>query len=105
MSTCPFCNLDPATDSVATNPSASSRSTALLRRAWRNIQWLFPAALLVLMPKCPLCVAAYVALFTGVGITVSTARWIQVVMLVLCLTSVAYLAARCWRRRAPRYRA
>jgi len=54
----------------------------------------------VLMPKCPFCVAAYVALFTGVGITVSTARWIQILMVVFCLTSLAYLAVRYWRGRS-----
>ena len=95
MSNCPFCNLD-----SAPNPSDSKRPTGLLRRAWRSIQWLFPATLLVLMPKCPLCVMAYLALFTGIGVTVSTARWIQILMLVFCLTSLAYLAVRYWRGRS-----
>jgi hypothetical protein len=94
MSNCPLCNLDPAP-----NPGDGKRPTGLLRRAWRGIQWLFPATLLVLMPKCPLCVAAYFALFTGIGVSVSTARWIQILMLVFCLTSLAYLAVRHWRRR------
>jgi membrane protein implicated in regulation of membrane protease activity len=58
------------------------------------MQWLFPAALLVLIPKCPMCVVAYVALFTGMGISVSTARWIQIVMLAFCLASLAFLAVR-----------
>ena len=97
MSNCPFCNLDPAP-----NPSNGKRFTGLLRRAWRSIQWLFPATALVLMPKCPLCVAAYVALFTGVGISVSTARSIQMLMVVFCWTSLAYLAVRLWRRSSFR---
>src|ERR1700737_4633203 len=99
MSNCPLCNLDPAPNSPGPYPSDGKRPTGLLGRAWRGIQWLFPATLLVLMPKCPLCVAAYVALFTGVGITVSTARWIQILMLVFCLTSLAYLAVRQLTRR------
>jgi hypothetical protein len=66
----------------------------LLSRIWRGIQWLFPATLLVLMPKCPICVAAYVALCTGIGISAATARFIQILMLVLCLASLAYLAGR-----------
>jgi hypothetical protein len=112
MSNCPFCNLD--ADSSPAEPSAElapprlqvgdgGRSTRLLPRAWRGVQWIFPSALLVLMPKCPLCVAAYVAVFTGVGITVSSARWVQTLMLVICWTTLAYLAVRhWWRRSKPR---
>jgi hypothetical protein len=95
MSNCPFCNLD-----LASKPGEGNRPTGLPRRAWRKVQWLFPTTILVLMPKCPLCVAAYVALFTGVGISVSTARWIQILMLVLCLISLAYLTVRYFLRRA-----
>ena len=104
MSNCPFCNLDPAANSAAPNASDGKRSSGLLRRAWRGIQWVFPTALLVLIPKCPLCVAAYVALFTGIGISVSAARWIQGLMLVLCLGSLAYLAVRFVRRRVEAFR-
>ena len=100
MSNCPFCNLDPAPNPARLNPSDGKRPPGLLRRAWRGIQWLFPTTLLVLMPKCPMCVAAYVALFTGIGISVSTARWIQILMPVFCLTSLAYIAVRRWRRRS-----
>ena len=103
MSNCPFCNLEAAPKSVGPNAAGPNsgdgkRPNRLLRRAWESIQWLFPTTLLVLMPKCPLCVAAYVALFTGIGISVSTARWIQILMPVFCLTSLAYLAVRHWRR-------
>ncbi len=99
MSNCPFCNLDPEPEPGVPNSGDGNRPPGLLRRAWRGIQWLFPATFLVLMPKCPMCVAAYIALFTGVGVSVSTARWIQILMLVFCLSSLAYLAVRYWRRR------
>jgi len=100
MSNCPLCNLDAATNSAGPNPGDGMRPPGFLRRGWRNIQWLFPAALLALIPKCPLCVAAYVALFTGVGISVSTARWIQILMLGLCVASLAYFVVGYCRRRA-----
>jgi hypothetical protein len=89
MGNCPLCNLDPAP-----NPGDGKRPNGFLRRAGRKIQWVFPAALLALVPKCPLCVAAYFALFTGIGISVSTARWIQIIMLVFCVTSLGYLIVR-----------
>jgi hypothetical protein len=103
MSNCPFCNLDPAPSASEPNPVDASHPPGLFRRAWRKLQWLFPAALLVLMPKCPLCVAAYIALFTGIGVSVSTARWIQILLLAICLMSLAYFALR-YRREARRGR-
>ena len=94
MANCPFCNLDRAPDPAGPNKGDGKRSSYSLRRAWRGTQWLFPAALLVLMPKCPLCLAAYIALFTGIGITLSTAQWIQLVLPVCCWMALAYLAIR-----------
>jgi len=89
MSNCPLCNLQPAP-----NPNDAKQATGFFRRAWRSTQWLFPSTLLVLMPKCPFCVVAYVALFTGASISVSTARWLQVLMFVLCLASLTYIAVK-----------
>jgi hypothetical protein len=94
MSDCPLCNDD-----------GERRPSSLTHRVVRSVEWLFPATisvLVVFLPKCPMCVVAYVALFTGVSISMSTARWLQILMLVLCLSALAYLAIRCWRgtRRA-----
>jgi hypothetical protein len=94
MSNCPFCNLEEARTASVEKPASG-----ILHRAWRGIQWAFPATVLVLMPKCPLCIAAYVALFAGVGISVSTARWIQIMMWAICLGAMAFLAIRFWRGR------
>jgi hypothetical protein len=94
MSNCPLCNRD-----RAPRPTDRNRPIRLFRRAWRSIRWLFPATVLLLMPKCPMCVAAYVALFTGIGISVSTARSIQILILLSCLISLAYLSVKYWRSR------
>jgi hypothetical protein len=97
MSNCPSCNLEPP-------PKAGSGGgrAGFFRRAWGMIEWLFPAVMMVLIPKCPLCVAADIALFSGIGVSVTTARWIQILMLGLCVTSLTYLAIRYFRRRAQR---
>ena len=97
MSNCPFCNLDSGPSSVEPKWGDGKRPIGFFRRVWRGIQWLIPATVLVLIPKCPICVAAYVALFTGVGISVTTARWIQVLMLVVCLGSLTFAVVRYWR--------
>jgi hypothetical protein len=58
------------------------------------VGWLLPATALALMPKCPMCMAAYVALFTGLGISLPVASVIRATLVVLCVASLAFLALR-----------
>ena len=70
------------------------------RRCARSIEWLVPAIVLAAMPKCPACVAAYVGMATGLGISVSSAAQLRGAALVVCVTSLAWLViARGMRMR------
>jgi hypothetical protein len=94
MSNCPLCNLEPTQGA-----GGGRRSNGLLRRAWEMTQWLCPTVAMIMIPKCPMCVAADIAIFSGLGVSVKTARWIQILMLCLCGISIVYLAIRYFRRR------
>jgi hypothetical protein len=50
--------------------------------------------MLVLLPKCPACIVAYLAIGTGIGVTISTATYLRVSLLILCVACLAYVAAR-----------
>jgi hypothetical protein len=49
------------------------------------LQWLVPGAVLVLMPKCPACFAMYFALATGIGLTMSTAASLRIIIMLVCV--------------------
>jgi hypothetical protein len=74
------------------------RFLALLRGGARSVGGVLVAALLALMPKCPACLAAYVAAWTGLGLSVAAASYLRVSLVVLCLASLLFLLARPWRR-------
>jgi hypothetical protein len=63
-------------------------------RSAKAAGWVVPSAVMVLMPKCPACVVAYVAIATGAGISVSAAAHLRLVMLVLCVVMLVWMAAK-----------
>ena len=68
------------------------------RRCRSVAGWVVPASVLALMPKCPMCVAAYVAMGTGFGMSVSAASYLRTSMLALSAIGLVYLAAKTARR-------
>ncbi len=51
-------------------------------------------ALLVLLPKCPMCIAAYLTLWTGAGVAMHFATYLRPMAAILFCTSALFLAAR-----------
>ena len=55
-------------------------------------------ALLVLLPKCPMCIAAYLTLWTGAGVAMPIAMHLRPMMAILFLASLFLLGFR-WTGR------
>ena len=71
----------------------SGRGRTFGGRRWLGgtLGMVVPGTLLALMPKCPACVAAYVALATGVGVSTSAASYLRGGAILLCVASLAFL--------------
>jgi hypothetical protein len=90
---------------LVSKPRCCEAETPPARRGFKIAGTVIPAAVLVLLPKCPACIAAYLAIGTGIGVTISTASHLRTLLLVVCVACLAYVAARHVFRRITRLKA
>lgn len=71
---------------------------SLGRRGVALVAWAVPGTLLAVLPKCPACFAAYVALWTGIGLAVPVASGLRWALTLVCAASLIFLVYRGARR-------
>jgi hypothetical protein len=87
-------------------PIANGRAGAsqVTRRTRGAAAWALPSVALALVPKCPMCVAAYLAIGGGLGVSLTTAAHLRTALVWLCWSTLALLVARLVARGWTRHR-
>jgi hypothetical protein len=70
------------------------RRSGILGNSRELANWIVPTLGIVALPKCPACIAAYIALATGIGISIPAAAYLRLAILVACIAALSYLATR-----------
>ncbi|QDV26377.1 hypothetical protein Q31a_47510 [Aureliella helgolandensis] len=74
--------------------ASKDKSKPLTHKVRGFLAWLLPSVVLVMMTKCPACLAAYVALWTGLGPSLSAATNLRRAMILLGALSLLFLSVK-----------
>jgi len=78
-------------------------SGRLARRLSSTMAFLLPAAVLALVPKYPLCLAAWLTLATGAAVSAGAASRVRGLAVVICISATVLLAQTVWRSGLRRF--
>ncbi|HEX9254526.1 MAG TPA: hypothetical protein VF938_03235 [Candidatus Angelobacter sp.] len=84
-----------AADGKAHPPSVARR-----RFAWAKCS--LPTLILALLPKCPACFAAYVALGTGISLSVAAASVLRTLLIGACVATLIWVFVSAFRQSPAR---
>jgi hypothetical protein len=80
--------------------SAESRFSGMFfqgEAAWDArgaVSWALPSVALALLPKCPMCIAAWLAIGGGLGVSFTTLAHLRTSLICLCWSALLLLTAR-----------
>ena len=87
------CRRNVAVAQAAAGPTAAGENRPL-RRTRGAAAFALPSVALALVPKCPMCIAAWLAIGGGFGISITTAAHLRTAVVWLCWSALVLLAAR-----------
>jgi len=65
---------------------------------------IIPVVILAVLPKCPACLAAYVALGAGIGLSLTAATYLRLSLVVACVASSIFFVAKMMLPKLRRFK-
>jgi hypothetical protein len=67
------------------------------QRGFALAKFSLPTLILALLPKCPACFAAYIALGTGISLSVQAASVLRSALIAICVAALVWIIASSFR--------
>jgi hypothetical protein len=68
----------------------SPKRKNIAKRFYNVVKCVVPGAILILLPKCPICLAAWISVGTGFGISITAAGYLRATLIIVCVSSLFY---------------
>lgn len=82
----------------------TKNSTTITEQLGIFTSWILTGTSFLLIPKCPACLAAYVACGTGIGLSIPTAGTLRIGMISVSLAALAFLTRNLIRRQFHKFK-
>jgi hypothetical protein len=84
---------------IAASKAADGKThpSPVAHRGFALAKYSLPTLILALLPKCPACFAAYVALGTGISLSVAAASLLRTLLIGICVATLVWIFARAFR--------
>jgi len=96
-STCCSTVISPARKIANNAADGKTYPSSTAQRGFTLAKFSVPTLILALLPKCPACFAAYVALGTGISVSVAAASFLRTLLIGICIVSLVWIFASAFR--------
>lgn len=95
--TCCTMTTSTAHTNLARATDGKTRPSSRTHRAFALGKFSLPALILAVLPKCPACFAAYLALGTGISVSLAAASFLRTMLIGICVASLVWIFASAFR--------
>jgi hypothetical protein len=86
-----------AANKEAKTAGGQAHPSSAKQRGFALTKFSLPTVILALLPKCPACFAAYIALGTGISLSVQAASVLRSTLIAICVAALVWLIAGSFR--------